>query len=76
MAASSPRWLVQLHRFFVLYLTRIVYTLVRGRGRPVPAVGAADAAILKCSATQLALKIRRREVSIETALLPMVTNAT
>lgn len=63
MAATS-KWLVHLHRFAVLYFARFLCTIFRGRGQAVQPLAADQDAIFKCSATTLARKIRRQEVSL------------
>lgn len=59
--AASPKWLVTLHRFVVLYFARFLCTVFRGKGAAVQPTS--NDAILKCSATALARKIRRQELT-------------
>lgn len=61
--AAAPKWLVTLHRFAVLYFARFLCTIFRGKGLSVRPTATNQNAILKCSATELARKIRRQEVS-------------
>lgn len=61
-AKRLPAWITSIHRFAVLYFARLLFTIFRGKGTSVQPT--TNDAIFKCSATQLAGKIRRQEVSM------------
>lgn len=62
--AVSKKWLVNFQRYIALILNRLFFLIFYGKGATIPAIPN-SASILKCSATELARRIRCQEVSSE-----------
>lgn len=60
---TAPPWLLTLHRYAVFYFVRFLCKLFKGTGQAVKPTR--NDAIFKCSATDLAGKIRRSEVYLK-----------